>query len=86
MTRLLRVKKSHSKNEWILYNPQNFENRHTHCKYKRVALTIKHNIEHQIMPKSKNLETIYSHIRVCPKGTYKKSLELLYISLGGFLN
>lgn len=83
---MLKVKKSRKKNEWIVYNPQSFKTRHTHCKHKRIALIIKYNVEHQIMPKSKNLETIYSHIRVCPSGHYKKSLELLYISLGGFLN
>lgn len=72
--KILRLKKSHvHKNEWILYNPDNF-NLHTHCGNKRVALAIKRNVEKRRLPSSKNIRTIESHIRVVGNGKYKREL------------
>ncbi len=35
---MLKLKHSHIKDEWILYNPDSFETCHTHIRHKHVAL------------------------------------------------
>ena len=46
MIAILKLKHSHIKDEWILYNPDSFETCHTHVRHKRVALKIKYLVEH----------------------------------------
>ena len=70
----LRIKKSHLReNEWIVYNPDNF-NLHTHCRNKRVAIAIKNNVERLRLPRSRNLHTLYSHVRLTSNRRYKEQL------------
>lgn len=72
---LLKIKKSHKKrDEWILYNPDNFK-LHTHCRSFRVALSIKKNVEKHKLPRSKNLRTIESHKRVTKNKKYIRQLD-----------
>lgn len=75
---MLKIKKSRryteGHEEWILYNPDNFR-LHTHCKSLRVALTIKRNVEKQVLPKSTNIHTLESHLRVTRNKKYRAVLE-----------
>nr|WP_301907099.1 hypothetical protein [uncultured Anaerostipes sp.] len=77
MRTLLRLKRSHrNTGEWILYNPDNFA-LHTHCRSKRVALVIKSNVERHRLPRSRNLRTLESHIRVTGNQKYIRQIEQL---------
>lgn len=72
---LLKLKRSHmNPGEWILYNPDNFA-LHTHCRSKRVALVIKNNVKRRRLPKSRNLRTLESHIRVTTNRKYIRQIE-----------
>ena len=71
---MLRIKQSHRDESWILYNPNNFQNCHTHCRHLRVALKIRYLVEHEEMPVSKDKRFVTSCIRVAPEGSYKESL------------
>lgn len=74
---VLKLKRSHrGAEEWILYNPDNF-NLHTHCRNKRVALAIKSNVDRHRLPKSRNLRTLESHIRVTSNQKYIRQIEKL---------
>jgi len=72
---MLKMKKSHIKDEWILYNPDSFETCHTHIKHKRVALKIKYLVEHHIMPQSHDIRFIDSMIRVTKNKCYLRQLQ-----------
>lgn len=79
---MLKLHKSKNKeDEWILYNPNNFNNQHTHVTHLRIALKIKYLVSHKILPTTKNLRFIESCIRVADKGDYKKQLKTLYCNL-----
>ena len=71
---MLRLKQSHRDESWILYDPSNFQNCHTHCRHLRVALKIRYLVEHEEMPVSKDKRFVTSCIRVTPEGSYKESL------------
>ena len=74
MIPILKIKKAHKReDEWIVYNPDNF-NLHTHCRSRRVAIAIKSNVEHQRLPKSRNLHTLYSHLRLTANRRYREQL------------
>lgn len=80
---MLKIKKSHKKkNEWIVYNVDNFS-LHTHCSNFRVALAIKKNVELKRLPKSRNLRTLESHKRLTRNAAYLKQLELLINEVKG---
>ena len=71
---ILKIKKCHKKeDEWIVYNPDNFKH-HTHCRSRRVAIAIKNNVERQRLPKSRNLHTLYSHLRLTGNNRYRQQL------------
>lgn len=77
MAAILKIKKSHrGENEWILYNPDNFK-LHTHCYSLRVAIAIKKNVERLRIPKSRNLQTLYSHLRVVSNKVYREKIQLI---------
>ena len=70
---MLKIKKAHKdKDEWILYNPDNFA-LHTHCRSFRVALSIKK----KRLPRSRNLRTLESHRRVTGNRKYIRQLDTL---------
>lgn len=74
---MLKIKKAHKdKDEWILYNPDNFV-LHTHCRSFRVALSIKKNVEKKRLPRSRNLRTLESHRRVTGNRKYIRQLDTL---------
>ena len=51
---MLKLHKSKNKeDEWILYNPNNFNNQHTHVTHLRIALKIKYLVSHKILPTTK---------------------------------
>lgn len=76
---MLYIRKSHLKEEWILYNPHSFETCHTHCKHKRVAVKIKYLVEHHLVPESKDVEFVKSCMRVTKNKKYLRELkEYLY--------
>lgn len=80
---MLKIKRAHkAEEEWILYNPDNFE-LHTHCRSFRVALSIKKNVEKRRMPRSRNIRTIESHKRVSGNSKYIHQLEQLIEELEG---
>ena len=71
---ILKIMKAHKReDEWIVYNPHNF-NLHTHCRSRRVAIAIKNNVERQRLPKSRNLHTLYSHVRLTTNRRYQEQL------------
>lgn len=71
---ILKLKYCSNDDTWLLYNVHNL-NLHTHCKHKRVALTIKSDIEHHRMPKTRNLKTLESYARVTTNKRYLRQLE-----------
>lgn len=72
---MLKIKKSHMKDEWIVFNPHNFSACHTHCRHKRVAIKIKYLVEHRIVPQSKDKRFIESCMRVTKNKAYLRQLE-----------
>ena len=60
---LLKIKKSHFDGSFIVFNPDNFK-LHTHVRHQRIAVVIKHNVEHHLLPKTNNIRLLESHIRV----------------------
>ena len=72
---MLKIKKSRrNQNEWIVYNPHNFE-LHTHCRSMRAALVIRNNVEHHRIPISTDIRLITSHIRVTHNSHYRRQLQ-----------
>ena len=72
---MLKLKQSHrSPEKWIIYEPGNFQNCHTHCRYLRGALKIKYLVSHEELPISKSVRFVNSCIRVSSEGAYKESL------------
>ena len=72
---MLKLKQSHrDPEEWIIYEPGNFQNCHTHCRHLRVALKIKYLVSHEELPISKSVRFVNSCIRVSPGGAYKEAL------------
>ena len=72
---ILRIKKSHrNKDEWIVYNPDNFA-LHTHCRSFRVALIIRDNVEKGRVPKSSDMRLLVSHRRVTKNKHYRRMLQ-----------
>ena len=77
---LLKIKKSRVKEEWIVYNPDNFA-LHTHCKSQRVAVAIKRTVETHSLPKSTDKRFIDSCIRVTHNKVYLRQLQAYRDSL-----
>ena len=72
---MLKLKQSHrDPEEWVIYEPGNFQNRHTHCRHLRVALKIKYLVTHEVLPTSTSIRFVNSCIRVAKDGPYKESL------------
>lgn len=72
---MLKLKQSHrNPEEWIIFEPGKFQQRHTHCMHLRVALKIRYLVVHREMPTSKNIRFVNSCIRVAPDGAYKDAL------------
>lgn len=78
---MLRVKKSHKKEEWIVYDPNCFQTCHTHCKHKRVALKIRYLVSHELVPTTHDKRFIVSCIRVAKRPAYKRQLQQYLINL-----
>lgn len=86
---MLKLKQSHrDPEEWIIYEPGNFQNCHTHCRHLRVALKIKYLVSHEELPISKSVRFVNSCIRVSSEGAYKEALIQYRNSLlkGGNVN
>ena len=74
---ILKIMKAHKKeDEWIIYNPDNFK-LHTHCHNLRVAIIIKTNVEQKRLPRSRNLQTLYSHLRLTSNKRYREQILCL---------
>ena len=71
---ILKIKKSHIKEEWIVYNPDNFA-LHTHCRSRRVALVIRNNVNNHRIPKTTDIRLLQSHIRVTKNKQYIQQLR-----------
>lgn len=56
---------------------------HTHCGSLRVALAIKNNVLHRRVPKTANIRTLQSHIRVTRDKKYIDVIESLITSIKG---
>ena len=74
-TILLKLKKSHRIDEWIVYNPDSFQTCHTHCRHKRVALKIRYLVTHKIVPTTHDPCFVTSCIRITKDKQYKQQLE-----------
>lgn len=66
---MLKIKKSHYDGTFIVYNPDNFK-LHTHVRHQRIAVQIKYNVEHRLLPKTNNIRLLESHIRVTKNKKY----------------
>jgi len=71
---LLKIKKAHGKEQWIVYNPHNFKY-HTHCYSLRVAVLLRDNVNHKQMPKTRNLRLLESHMRLTADKRYKELIQ-----------
>lgn len=78
---MLRIKKSHRVDEWIVYDPTCFQTCHTHCKHKRVALKIRYLVSHEIVPTTHDKRFIDSCLRVAKHKRYKEQLQQYLITL-----
>ena len=76
MIRFLKLKHCKHDDTWKLYNADNPE-LHTHCKHKRVALMIKADIEHHKIPKSRELRTLHSYLRVTTNKRYIRQIQAI---------
>lgn len=75
MIRLLCIKQSRRVDEWIVYDPACFQECHTHCKHKRVALKIRYLVSHEIVPNTHDRRFVDSCIRVTKNKQYRHKLE-----------
>jgi hypothetical protein len=66
---LLKIKKSHFDESYIVYNPNNFK-QHTHIQQRGVAFVVKRNVERNLLPKTNNIWLLQSHIRVSSNENY----------------
>lgn len=80
---MLRIKKSHRTDEWIVYDPKCFQTCHTHCRHKRVALKIKYLVSHEIVPMTRDKRFVNSCIRVAKGQAYKNQLRQYLMYLKG---
>ena len=72
---MLQIKKATGKKEqWIVYNPHNF-NYHTHCYSLRVARLLRDNVNHKRMPKTRNIRLLESHIRLTADKKYRELIQ-----------
>ncbi len=72
---MLKIKKSHrNKDEWIVYNPDNFE-LHTHCRSMRIAVVIRNNVLKHQMPRSTDIRLLTSHLRLTKNKQYRRMIE-----------
>jgi hypothetical protein len=66
---LLKIKKSHFDDSFIVYNPLDFS-KHTHCQQHGVASVVKRNVERNLLPKTNSIWLLESHIRVSDDSQY----------------
>ena len=76
MIRFLKLKHCKHDDTWKLHNVHN-PNLHTHIKHKRIALKIKSDIEHHRMPKTRNLRTLQSYLRVTTNKRYLRQIQAI---------
>jgi hypothetical protein len=74
---MLKIHKSYSDNGYIVYDPNNFKDCHTHARHLRVAIVIRDNVNRLRLPKSKDKRMIESHIRVSGNKDYIIKLKLI---------
>ncbi|MPN42128.1 hypothetical protein SDC9_189684 [bioreactor metagenome] len=72
---MLRIKKSHINNQWIVYNPKDFKY-HTHCDSLKIAKIIRDNVCKDRVPKSCCVRLIESHMRLADDKRYIDALTL----------
>ena len=73
---VLKLKYCENNDTWLLYNIHN-PRLHAHCKHKRVALAIKSDIEHHRMPKTRNLRTLESYLRITTNKRYIRQIQAI---------
>jgi len=66
---LLKIKKSHFDESYIVYNPHDFT-QHTHIQQRGIAFVVKRNVERNLLPKTNNSWLLHSHIRVSTNSDY----------------
>ena len=71
---MLKIRKSYCSG-YIVYDEKDFQNCHTHTKHLRIASVIRNNVDNKRIPKSRDMQTIISHIRVSKDPEYIKSLQ-----------
>lgn len=77
---MLKIKKSRFDGSFIVYNPHNFK-LHTHVRHQRIAVQIKYNVEHHLLPKTNNIRLLESHIRVTSNKRYIRMVQAKIDSL-----
>lgn len=65
----MKIKKSRFNDNFIVYNPKNFE-KHTHVQKLGIAQVVKRNVERNLLPKTNSIWLLESHIRVSDDESY----------------
>jgi len=78
--KLLKVKQSHFDGSFIVYDPMDFS-KHTHIQKKGVAFVVKRNVERNLIPKTKSVWLLESHIRVSSNEDYISMVQTKIDSL-----
>lgn len=66
-----------SKDGYVLFKAGDFNKHHTHLISLRMAKQIKYNVIHSIMPKTRNIRLLYSHIRIAEDKAYIDKIQKL---------
>lgn len=62
-------------NDYVVYDPEDFNHYHTHVKSYLTAKVLKRNVENNILPKSHDIRFIESHMRVTRDRGYMAQLK-----------
>ncbi len=67
---MLKIKKSHLNESYIVFDPLDFNNKHTHVQNRGIACVVKRNVERKLLPKTNSVWLLESHVRVSDDAHY----------------
>ena len=77
---MLKIKKSHLNESYIVYNPLDFS-KHTHVQQRGIACVVKWNVERKLLPKTNSVWLLESHMSVSDNKSYSEQLQAKIDSL-----
>lgn len=78
---MLKIKKSHLNESYIVFDPLDFNNKHTHVQNRGIAFVVKRNVERKLLPKTNSVWLLESHVRVSDDAHYIDMLQAKIDSL-----